>query len=324
MNATPRRPKLAHVAMSAGVSIGTASDALRGKGRMSEETRQRVLATAESMGYRANANARLLARGDTYIVALVIHEQLDSSDARPVYWPLVRTVFTERLFQEGIVAFTMSVDDLHKLDGLPFDLLIFAGIETPTDLPQQVRSNYRVVDIDIGGDSPISVRLRDDFDNLCAKALDRLMAEGVTQPGLLRMPHQVVPERADQVYRQWCDRKGLVPETAAVTDAARIEHMVAGGVDGLLAFAVERRRLRECLTAAHVWPGDLPVLGVGAPDRSAATDRQQPDGIDWITIDGRRVGTDLAELALGVLAGRPADAIGFSLSWLLNDEPWQP
>lgn len=53
-----RRPKLAHVAMAAGVSLGTASDALRGKGRMSGEVRSRAIAAAESMGFRPNANAR--------------------------------------------------------------------------------------------------------------------------------------------------------------------------------------------------------------------------------------------------------------------------
>ncbi len=41
-----RRAKLAHVAVHSGVSLGTASDALRGKGRISEETRERVIEAA--------------------------------------------------------------------------------------------------------------------------------------------------------------------------------------------------------------------------------------------------------------------------------------
>lgn len=49
---------LREVARRAGVSVTTASHALNGVGRVGAETRERVLAVAAEIGYRANPNAR--------------------------------------------------------------------------------------------------------------------------------------------------------------------------------------------------------------------------------------------------------------------------
>ncbi|MEU4515984.1 LacI family DNA-binding transcriptional regulator [Nonomuraea wenchangensis] len=59
------------VAAAAAVSIGTASKALNGRGRMRDETRDRVLAAAERLGFRPNPLAQGLLAGRTYTVGLV-------------------------------------------------------------------------------------------------------------------------------------------------------------------------------------------------------------------------------------------------------------
>lgn len=57
------QPTMAEVAKAAGVSKNTVSLALHGSPRVSEETRRRVLKTAESMGYRLNPTvAHLMAQ----------------------------------------------------------------------------------------------------------------------------------------------------------------------------------------------------------------------------------------------------------------------
>jgi DNA-binding LacI/PurR family transcriptional regulator len=58
-----RRPTMADVANRAGVSRTLVSFILDGKPGASDETRQRVLAVAEEIGYRPDSAARLLARG---------------------------------------------------------------------------------------------------------------------------------------------------------------------------------------------------------------------------------------------------------------------
>ena len=53
-------PTIRQLAQAAGVSIGTASKALNGGGRLRQETRDRVLAVATEIGYRPNDLAHSL------------------------------------------------------------------------------------------------------------------------------------------------------------------------------------------------------------------------------------------------------------------------
>jgi len=59
------------VAVRAGVSVGTASKALNGHGGLRSETRARVLAAAEELGFLPNALARGLLRGRSFTVGLI-------------------------------------------------------------------------------------------------------------------------------------------------------------------------------------------------------------------------------------------------------------
>jgi LacI family transcriptional regulator len=62
---------IADVARLAGVSQGTASKALNGRGSISAETVRRVRAAADKLGYQANALARGLLSGRTRTVGLI-------------------------------------------------------------------------------------------------------------------------------------------------------------------------------------------------------------------------------------------------------------
>lgn len=68
--------RLKDIARDLGVSMITVSKALRGKGDISEETRQRVLKRMAELNYRPNMLARGLAGGKTYIVGLVVPDLL--------------------------------------------------------------------------------------------------------------------------------------------------------------------------------------------------------------------------------------------------------
>src|SRR5689334_7536393 len=60
------------VAARSGVSIATVSRTLREPHRVSEDTRVRVLAAVDELGYRPNRAARSLRQGRTGIIALVV------------------------------------------------------------------------------------------------------------------------------------------------------------------------------------------------------------------------------------------------------------
>jgi LacI family transcriptional regulator len=65
------RARLADVAALAGVSVGTASKALSGSGRMRPETRQRVMAAVEALDFRPNQHAQSLHSGRSWTVGLM-------------------------------------------------------------------------------------------------------------------------------------------------------------------------------------------------------------------------------------------------------------
>jgi len=67
-----KKVRISEVAEAAGVSKTTASHALSGKGRVSEETRQRVRAAAEQLGHRPNHVARSLATGRSQALGVVV------------------------------------------------------------------------------------------------------------------------------------------------------------------------------------------------------------------------------------------------------------
>ncbi len=69
-----KRPKLETVAKAAGVSTATASQVMRGTGRISESTRKRVLAAAQDLHYVRDGRAAAMRSGENREIGLVIHQ----------------------------------------------------------------------------------------------------------------------------------------------------------------------------------------------------------------------------------------------------------
>ncbi|MDT0446569.1 LacI family DNA-binding transcriptional regulator [Streptomyces johnsoniae] len=82
MTVTPREGARARVvtihdvAARAGVSPGTVSKAINGRGRLRPETRERVVAVARELGFQPNAAARSLHSGRTYTVGLITTDDI--------------------------------------------------------------------------------------------------------------------------------------------------------------------------------------------------------------------------------------------------------
>ncbi|MDY6914356.1 MAG: LacI family DNA-binding transcriptional regulator [Planctomycetota bacterium] len=65
---------LKQVAGKAGVSLAVASMAIRGRGRMSDETRAKVKKVAVELGFRPNASARALALGRSEALGVIVRD----------------------------------------------------------------------------------------------------------------------------------------------------------------------------------------------------------------------------------------------------------
>ena len=70
----PAKPTLSTVAKHAGVSIPTVSQVMRGTGRISEETREKVLKAARDLHYVPNSRAAAMRSGENREVGFVINQ----------------------------------------------------------------------------------------------------------------------------------------------------------------------------------------------------------------------------------------------------------
>lgn len=77
MNRKKDRVTIRDVSAAVGVSIATVNRALNGKPRVSEETRKKILKTAEEMGFRANRAAQALSR-NTIKIGVIIQRAIDA------------------------------------------------------------------------------------------------------------------------------------------------------------------------------------------------------------------------------------------------------
>ncbi|UZD90389.1 LacI family DNA-binding transcriptional regulator [Cognatishimia activa] len=69
-----RKPKLETVAKEAGVSVATASQVIRGTGRISEKTRKKVLEAAQKLHYVPDSRAASMRSGDNREIGFTIHQ----------------------------------------------------------------------------------------------------------------------------------------------------------------------------------------------------------------------------------------------------------
>lgn len=94
----PERTRIKDVAAAAGVSITTVSDALSGKGRLPQHTRDRVREVAADLGYRPSALARSLRRGRSHLIGLVVTKYGETA------WTFTRLPFFSAIVDSAVTA----------------------------------------------------------------------------------------------------------------------------------------------------------------------------------------------------------------------------
>lgn len=75
------KPTSSEVAAAAGVSRAAVSFAFNNPQRISAETRQRILAAADELGYTPNTLARMLRAGTTNSIGVLLPQRLARSPA---------------------------------------------------------------------------------------------------------------------------------------------------------------------------------------------------------------------------------------------------
>lgn len=305
------------------ISIGTVSRALNGKPDVNDETRRRVLAAAEELGYVANQSGRSLRQGTTNVIGLMIEsttEAVENSDN----------------FFLGLTGGLQSVFSRHKLDLLMLpcpsdedpreylkrmvarrvvDAMIISAtqrIDRRIDLLSKAKIPFVALGRSLSGGSYSSIDL--DFEGVANCAVDRLVAHGhrriaVTAPSSeINLGYIFIDG-----YRAALERHGIPFDPSLVTRAKSSEQGGYQAADQLLKlenpptaviliYELMAIGLYRRLMEAGIVPGrDLAVIGFREEPRARFL---QPT-LTCFRMSLRDLGIELAET---LLASMPAFA----------------
>ncbi|WP_328608176.1 LacI family transcriptional regulator [Amycolatopsis sp. NBC_00345] len=108
-----KRPTIMDVARRAGVAKGTVSYALNGQPGVSEETRRRILAVAEELGWRPNPAARALSGSGSQVIGMVLARPAMLLGVEPFLMRLTSGIELE-LARSGFALMLKVVGDLDE------------------------------------------------------------------------------------------------------------------------------------------------------------------------------------------------------------------
>ena len=134
-SATAQRPTLAAVAALAGVSGSTASLAFSGAGPVSDSTRAKVLAAAQTLGYAGpDPRAQSLRRGRSGIIGIVVEERLQDAFRDPMSLAMLDGIADEAgNAGAGLLMLTDISGPQIDIRSAPMDAVILVGCSTRLD-----------------------------------------------------------------------------------------------------------------------------------------------------------------------------------------------
>jgi DNA-binding LacI/PurR family transcriptional regulator len=307
------RPTINDVAAISGVSKTTVSNVIRGAGRVSAPTRERVLESAHTLGYRPNALARNLVRRRSNTIGVVVGDL-----ANTFYAELVR-MLERRASDESYTTMVCNTDGNLQLEAARIEALLERSVSGVVML--QFSGDQAVLDeLSAAGVAVVVVscwEMRVDCVAVDDHAGMALAVDHLCELGHRRIAYAGGPliEAATQLtrfagYEERMRAAGLQPEQVpcalwergGTAEAAALRAFVLGD-DRVTAFVVANDlmaiRLMDALESAGLRvPEQVSVVGfdgidLGAHRRIGLTTIAQP----------RR---ELAERGLDLLAERMA------------------
>jgi len=235
-----RRPTLSAVAARAGVSVATVSNALNGTGRLSEQTRQRVLAAARTLGYAPAGTARALARGGSGVLGLTLttYGDLPVAYTEIPYYAQLALGAMAAAHERGYLLLTLpSSTSPWMWLNTPMDGVIH--VEPRADDPVRAILRERGIPLITEGrppdPHPCDAWVDSDHASGLRLLLGHLARAGARRIALpLPVHDDAYPALVEDTYRSWCAERGepaLVEEYASVPDCLSAER---DAVDRLL------------------------------------------------------------------------------------------
>lgn len=306
-------PTILDVAREAAVSKTTASDALRGSGRVSQATRDAVALVASRLGYSPNRSARSLRTSVTETIGLHIPEFLTRSE---YYMSFVFGVVEQaRLASYNVTLITSGhlpqrgavpqVDGLVLCDPVADDPVVEHLMGTT--LPIVTAERY------VGESRPTGI-VWSDHEALARQLFDHIHNAGATRPALLASgTTSDWSTTLQRTHAEWSVENGL-PRIAREAPFGSPPHVLQAAVRDLLAASPEIDAivcaadgaavavLPEIRAAGRTVGKD--ILLASCVDSSAMQHADPP--ITAIDLRPRTLGMECARLLCEILAGEVA------------------
>ena len=318
MRSVGGRVGIKEVAQAAGVSVTTVSHALSGKGRLPEDTRQRVRRIAAELGYRPNAMARNLAGGRTGMLGLAVSQPggLPFRLSDFAYFAQLMAAATTAAMNHGYaLVLTPPNGSLGVGAGLAVDgAIIVDPVEGDPLTPELRRSGVPVVTTGrVLGESEPGPWVDNDQVAGTRSVLDHLARRGARRIALLTSPTVMSYTRdVEHAYRAWCTEHRMdsivehtrpdLTESAGYAAAGKLLD-AAHPPDAI--YATYDRLAAGTLLAAQARGVTVPheLLLVTAATESGSGQSARPS-LTALNLHPDRIGHEAAELLVALVDGR--------------------
>ncbi|MFD6154711.1 LacI family DNA-binding transcriptional regulator [Streptomyces sp. NPDC060243] len=315
------RPTMKDVAARAGVGLKTVSRVVNDEPGVTPDTERRVREAIAALGFRRNDSARVLRKGRTASVGLILEDLAD-----PFYGPLSRAVEEVARAHGALLINGSSAEDpererelalalcARRVDGL---VVIPAG-DDHRYLQPEIAAGMAAVFVDRpAGGIEADVVLSDSFGG-AREGVRHLLAHGHRRVGFIGdMPRIHTAAERLRGYRAALAEAGITPDpewvSLGVTDPQRVRdaaHAMLGGPEPVTAVFAGNNRVT--VTVVRVLAERVrPVALVGFDDFELA-DLLDP-GVTVVAQDAAQLGRTAAQRLFGRLDGAAHEAERFVL-----------
>jgi DNA-binding LacI/PurR family transcriptional regulator len=306
------RPKLADVAQLAGVGIGTASDALAGKNRIPDETRERVRKAAEALGYVPNPVARALSGGTVHVIGIVVTALRYPSEFEPyrTYWgDLIGAASVAATDRGYAVTVLPGLTDM-MANSLPVaGMLVITAHAADDDIDRALRLGVPVVGDGFEEDSRAAGWVDLNYRGTVPMVMGHFVERGARRPALLwGTDGDTFLEYIDEAYRQWCEFNGITP-LSANTDPLldrleqALDELLDAGADAIYTVIESVPQIIEAIERRGLKVGHDVLLVTLDDDTSAGLAAR---GISTIGLTGRGYADEVVNALIDIIEHKVA------------------
>ena len=243
------------VASRAGVSIATVSHVLNGTRGTRPQTRQKVLAAIQDLGYAQNQSARNLAMGRSTLLGLII------SDIRNPFFPEVTASFQDQALLHNMETLVLNtnydaqrtLNSVKRLVGLQVAAVaILTSQIDPGVMDSLAEHGIAAVYLDLGRVDRFISNILLDYEHGIAEALEHLTGLGHTQIAYAGGPPNLhSAQRRKKAFLERAAQMGIDPSLTVDADFT-----VKGG------YFATGKLLNGRIPTAIVAGNDLTAIGV--------------------------------------------------------------